>query len=369
MDNHIQTISGLVFYCGESSNGKVKLCDQLIGKQIYELSYYKKHLVALCPDAIYDILEGDEFMKNCDICQLSNGKTSSLGLSRNNEIYSWGEGHKGELGLGLCAKALSPVKINKLKGTYVSIASGPNHSMLCNTVGQVYGFGHNVDKQLALYNKVRPKEDKSLQAAVDDFIFAPRFVPFSFTKPVQMVACGSNFTVFLTKTEGHVYTCGSGECGQLGVGSLCRIEIPTKVEFLNEGDDVHIASIACGFAHVLCYSSTGSLYSFGLNSHGQLGCDFDQRKLYPNQVKVDIESSDSISKLFSDGNCSAVLTKSGSLLTWGSGRAHRLFQVDDSNVYFPKKAALLEDQNVGRFAFGPSGSSVCVASILKSVSW
>ena len=363
------TICGLVLYCGQKSDGEIKMCENLIGKDVYSLSYYEEDVVALCVDGIYNLLDGNLLISQKNLYHLSNGKSNThLALSTEHQVYSWGEAERGELGLGLCRKALSPAPIKKLQGNYVQLSSGNNHSMLCNTEGLVYGFGQNIDRQLALYMKSSVPNGSGKG---DELIFAPRLSPFSLAHPIKMVACGYNFTVFLTKKEGHVYTCGSGDCGQLGVGTISRVDVLTKV---NIKDDLVVDMIACGDSHVLCCDYSGEiLYAWGLNSHGQIGLDPYTHKSSKTPIQVatktnELFASDRVMKLFAEGNSSALLTQSGALFTWGCGKYRRLCQNDSFHISTPTKAAKFEDQAVSRFTFGPRGSAVCVASQIKSIS-
>jgi E3 ubiquitin-protein ligase HERC4 len=63
-----------------------------------------------------------------------------------------------------------------------------------------------------------------------------------------------------------VFTCGSGAYGQLGHYNFNNEVLPRKI--LDFGTVV--AQVACGRCHTLCWTND-RLYSFGLNSNGQLG--------------------------------------------------------------------------------------------------
>lgn len=63
-----------------------------------------------------------------------------------------------------------------------------------------------------------------------------------------------------------MFTCGNGAYGQLGHGTLTNEVLPRKI--LDFGSVV--TQVACGRCHTLCWTNE-KLYSFGLNSNGQLG--------------------------------------------------------------------------------------------------
>ena len=97
--------------------------------------------------------------------------------------------------------------------------------------------------------------------------------------------------------DGSVLTWGLGESGQLGRGEAPILRpdphsrnydtlaahtfhlTPQKIVFPsnnsnNNNQKIHIHAIGCGSYHGLC-ASRESVFSFGLNNYGQLGCDPD----------------------------------------------------------------------------------------------
>jgi alpha-tubulin suppressor-like RCC1 family protein len=64
----------------------------------------------------------------------------------------------------------------------------------------------------------------------------------------------------LTLSTGRVYVWGSGQNGQLGLGSVKSCEFPVFVDFLSKEK---IVDIVCGDSHVLTLSSKGTVYGWG----------------------------------------------------------------------------------------------------------
>lgn len=85
--------------------------------------------------------------------------------------------------------------------------------------------------------------------------------------------------MFLTD-DGRVYTSGLNIFGQLGNGE----EEDEKTEFAYyplKGIDrsKHIVQISCGSDHSFVLTSTGEVYSWGMNFKGQLGLgDLENRR-------------------------------------------------------------------------------------------
>jgi alpha-tubulin suppressor-like RCC1 family protein len=168
--------------------------------------------------------------------------------------------------------------------------------------------------------------------------------------------------------EGEVYACGANECGQLGVGTKKRVDVPTLIHF-NETDNhrVEIATVAVGSAHSLALTTSGQLYVWGFNSHGQLGLSHTESQTRPVLVLGMSPQETAGAKLFADGSSSALLTRGGALYTWGCGLNLRLMQGGKQNYYTPTRAALVAELIISRFTFSPTGSAVCVASQLTQV--
>ena len=74
--------------------------------------------------------------------------------------------------------------------------------------------------------------------------------------------------------DGHVFGCGEGEYGQLGVGYVSLKEyrpVRAKIKNLSAGD--YVTKIACGAYHTLYLTRFRQVFAAGANNLGQLGVD------------------------------------------------------------------------------------------------
>ena len=88
------------------------------------------------------------------------------------------------------------------------------------------------------------------------------------------MALGGHHSLLLTN-KGHVYACGYGSQGQLGLGqghSDNRYQ-PTLIKALL---GKQIVMVAAGATHSLALSSKHDVYSCGYNAKGQLGVGQDK---------------------------------------------------------------------------------------------
>jgi E3 ubiquitin-protein ligase HERC4 len=128
-----------------------------------------------------------------------------------------------------------------------------SHLLFCSRSGAVFGFGKNTFGQLGIndqQSKHFPTQLKTLRRI-----------------NVRFIACGDDFSVFLT-LDGGVFTCGSGTFGQLGHGNVGNEILPRMVMELMGST---ITQVTCGRRHTLALvPSRGRIYGFGIGGSGQL---------------------------------------------------------------------------------------------------
>ncbi|KAE8744459.1 hypothetical protein FOCC_FOCC008934 [Frankliniella occidentalis] len=136
------------------------------------------------------------------VIQVACGQNHSLALTNDGQLYSWGCNRFGQLGLGTTSEQeRKPTLITSLAGIPIAIiACGSNHSFAVSKSGAVFGWGKNTCGQLGLSdcsNRKYPAQLKSLRSI-----------------RVKFIACGEDFSVFLTR-DGGVFTCGAGRLQNL----------------------------------------------------------------------------------------------------------------------------------------------------------
>jgi hypothetical protein len=107
-----------------------------------------------------------------------------------------------------------------------------------------------------------------------------------------------------------LFTCGNGECGQLGNGSMVGTSLFTAVQGLMGSD---VVAAACGNAHTAAVSACGTLSTFGSNSHRQLGHSHEVAMVTVPHV---VDLPDACQSVACGAAFTLALTKSGEL--WGA---------------------------------------------------
>lgn len=213
--------------------------------------------------AIYPIPKLVKSLATKQIVQIACGQFHSLALTNSGELYSFGANLLGQLGLGFeNEKVVKPTLVKSLAGVPISYLScGGNHSFIISKSGAVFGWGKNLYGQLGVNDQVSknfPTQLRTLRSI-----------------GVRYIACGDDFSVFLTH-EGGVFTCGAGAFGQLGHGNYSNEILPRMVMELMGST---VTQIVCGRRHTLTYvPSRKRVYGFGLGGNGQLGNGKDCNK-------------------------------------------------------------------------------------------
>lgn len=187
--------------------------------------------------------------------------------------------------------------------------------------GSVYGWGDNREFQLGFLNVENYERPKKVSRA--GFVFkgsdCGKFDPEVENlgnEKVTGVLCGNRVSYF--QTESCLYSVGDEQFGKLGLGPILgkafkptRLILPTKLPILG---------ISCGLHHSLAWDLGGKLYSWGKNSHSQLG------HLYRKFEAGHFESSPLLVESMLEnrvvlGHCSQygsfIINERGSVFYWG----------------------------------------------------
>lgn len=137
---------------------------------------------------------------------------------------------------------------------------------------------------------------------------------------ITQIAAGSNHLMAIT-SDGHLYSWGCGEQGQLGRRVLERHKglglRPTNITPRSGRSKVVITKVVCGSYHTLAISQDGNLYATGLNNYGQLGIgDYDDR-LNPELVDPANWRGSVVVDASAGEHHSMVLLSTGHVLTFG----------------------------------------------------
>ncbi|XP_029290721.1 probable E3 ubiquitin-protein ligase HERC3 isoform X2 [Cottoperca gobio] len=224
------------------------------------------------------------------VSQVACGSQHSVALTTDGQVYTWGQGSRGQLGLGKCKPDTnSPQNLRSLSAIpLVQVAAGGEQSFALSVSGAVFGWGRNECGQLGLGDTTDRR--------------TPTPVHYLNMKKTVHVSCGKDHTAVLTK-DGAVFTFGSGKYGQLGHNSFSDELRPRLVAELW---GTKVIKTACGRHHTLVLTDSKRVYSFGCGEQGQLGHGEESHPSVPLPVQLpqDTINGSMIRNIYAGGNCS-----------------------------------------------------------------
>lgn len=235
------------------------------------------------------------------IVEIATSNSDGYALTSNGEVFSWGVGNYGELGIGKTVPYdTTAQKVHFPAG--VKIVSLPNPmpfdgAMAIDSEGHVWGWGLNGAGDLCL---------PGLQELV------PKQIPLS---DVTLATGARTHSLFFSR--GRLYACGSGDAGELGDGSTASTSTPTAVTGLPSS--VGVTALTSSWEGSGALLGNGDYYNWGYNAAGQLGDGTTVNSAVP--VRVALPAA--VTQVFQGGSGAGngqtiAILSDGSVLTWGS---------------------------------------------------
>jgi len=187
-----------------------------LGGQLVQVSFGSTHMAALTRSGrVYTLGDGADGelglghrkpMKDISlvsslsdrmVVQVCCGAGHTMALTHQGDVYAWGRGFEGQLGLGEVQVAASPRCVSTIREPCIQIAAGSRHSAAVAASGVAFTWGDGLCGQLGLGRCTK----KSVPTLVEGL------------SHLVEVACGTNHTVFLD-TDGAIHSCGLAARGQ-----------------------------------------------------------------------------------------------------------------------------------------------------------
>nr|XP_043628397.1 PH, RCC1 and FYVE domains-containing protein 1-like [Erigeron canadensis] len=294
-------------------------------------------------------------LSNANIELISCGEYHTCAVTLSGELYTWGEGHFGILGHGNEVSHWVPKRVNgPLEGIHVSaISCGPWHTAVVTSAGQLFTFGDGTFGVLGHGDRKsvsRPKEVESLKGLRT--VRAACGVWHTAAVVEVMVGNSSSSNC----SSGKLFTWGDGDKGRLGHGDKETKLVPTCVAALV---DPNFCQVACGHSMTLALTTSGHVYTMGSPVYGQLGNPHADGKL-PSCIEGKLSKS-FIEEIACGAHHVAVLTSRTEVYTWGKGANGRLGHGDTDDRNYPTLVEALKDKQVKGIACGTNfTAAICL---------
>nr|CAB3264292.1 serine/threonine-protein kinase Nek8 [Phallusia mammillata] len=232
-----------------------------------------------------------EKLLGCELLQIATGSYHMLAVTSDNEVFAWGRGDNGRLGLSsddiqsVPTRVPIPEQIEPL-----SVHCGSDYSMILTRNKMLLACGSNVHNRLGLdvvhNNQITKQTDEAS-------CFVPlRSEPLSLGN-IYKVALGMQHSAVITEDR-RLFMFGNNAHGQLGLS-------PSKTTVSRIPNEVKIDSspgfqfVSCGGTFTVAATSDAKLYSWGKPSRGQLGrpsssskTTFEPQEVTPHNLPVDM---------------------------------------------------------------------------------
>lgn len=276
-----------------------------------------------------------------DAQQIACGVRHSAIVTRQGEVFTWGEESGGRLGLGVGKDVIQPRLVEALAATTIDlVACGEFHTCAVTMDGELYTWGDGVHNAGLLGNGTdvshwMPKRISGILEGLQ----------------VASVACGPWHTALIT-SMGQLFTFGDGTFGVLGHGDKKSISYPREVDSLS---GLRTTAVACGVWHtaavvevIMTQSSasvsSGKLFTWGDGDKNRLGHGDKEPRLKPTCVPALIDYN--FHKIACGHSITVGLTTSGQVFTVGSSVYGQLGNPHADG----KQPCLVEDKLFGESA-------------------
>ncbi|GMY08439.1 ultraviolet-B receptor UVR8-like isoform X1 [Fagus crenata] len=206
------------------------------------------------------------------------------------------------------------------------VAAGGRHTLALSDIGQVWGWGYGGEGQLGLGSRIRMVSSPHPIPCIEPPYVKDRSTALSrgsmssegqgYRAPgsyVKGIACGGRHSAVITDA-GALLTFGWGLYGQCGQGSTDDELSPTCVSSLL---GIRIEGVAAGLWHTVCISADGDVYAFGGNQFGQLGTGADQAETLPKLLDAPSLENMHAKTISCGARHSALITEDRKVFCWG----------------------------------------------------
>ena len=235
------TDDGKIFSWGSTQGGQLGLSEQYITSQ--NCKNFSISSPTLIKFKQYNGLNDSN-----EIIKISCGEAHTIALNSKNEVFSWGFGSNGQLGLGFCedsfelgtglikSRIFTPQKITSLQNKKITdIQCGKTFSMFIDSNGGLYSCGVNDLYQLGIPDLPPQNHVKNYDSQCMDYIIPTRLEYFIDMK-VEKISCGEAHCVAIVKdihsNTKLIWSWGNNRYGQLGLGDKIKVSLPKPITYL-----------------------------------------------------------------------------------------------------------------------------------------
>jgi alpha-tubulin suppressor-like RCC1 family protein len=180
---------------------------------------------------------------------IAAGRATVYAIDDHGSLWAWGDNSYLQAGMSGATRVRVPGRLD-VSGTVTAISGGTAHALALTSDGRVYSFGSNWYGQLG----------RTGTETVGEVEFAGGGI----SRPTIVEVAAGDYHSLALASDGIVYAWGAGWSGQNGDGGFSDTNTPVQILSC-------MIDIAGGRAHSVALGSDGIVYSWGDNANGQLG--------------------------------------------------------------------------------------------------
>ncbi len=230
--------------------------------------------------------------------KIVRGESHTVAIAANGRLWAWGDNTVGQLGTGAVTAQSSPVSVSH-SSSFVAIAGdNARHTLaIGGGDGRLWAWGTGTNGRLGNNST----DTQSYPVSVND---ANSFIG---------IAVGQSHSAAIRGSDGTAWCWGGNGFGQIGDNSITDKSTPTSVV-----GGISFTSIASGGDHTVAIGGgTGYLWSWGLNSYGQLGNGTITNSSSPVSLSGSFGTASFIKVACGLSHTVAIMGSDGSAWAWG----------------------------------------------------
>jgi len=251
------------------------------------------------------------------VAKIAVGAMHVCAVMTSGDAYCWGNGQKGQLGIGSIVRAArEPVLVKGIGVQLAGITAGDDFTCAWSIRREVYCWGANAHGQLGIGTRTDAPAPVRLTA---------------YPHGVTLLAGGAEHACAIAPAGG-VDCWGRGSRGQLGTGATTDSSVPVPARGLDSG----AVNLTAGRAHSCAATALGEVRCWGDGNDGQLGIGLEHSSPTPIAVP-DLRSGSQGLSAADDSTCAL---DPEALWCWGSGRYGQIGAGEPANLARPHRLSL-----------------------------
>lgn len=205
--------------------------------------------------------ENWELFTALDNVSVSVGREYIAVLKSNGTVWTWGNNNYGQLGIGNYNNTTVPQQVSSVKNVK-EISAGDHHMLVLTNDNIAYSWGYNLEGTLGNGSKTNSNVPvKMLNANNAVHVYAGEKVSFIINNLGELYICGLNY---------------SGEqCDDSQVAKTVLHKVPISEKVLKADGE---------YGTCLAVTEDGKLYTWGSNNYGELGIGSTEKSCEPQLV-------------------------------------------------------------------------------------